>query len=291
MEQTFLNKDYFDNNLPYHAGFYIEHRERNMHSHEFYEISYVYEGRGIHDIHNAATTAIQEGEFIFITPGISHCMISPPSDQGNWVRVCNLLMKQEYMDRIRKRLFFMDELNEYTLRNKFAQNTPFCLHLKDDSGCVSNLLLTAAHEYRHFTDGSDTVIENTALSLLIYITRLYERSLTGEKVTSTKNDIIDELIKYMKSNFGFRLTLDYLAAYVHLSPEYLSRYFKKCTGRNIFDYLTEIRIDRAKYMLRTSSVSINDISLYCGFRAISSFQKSFKKAVGMSAGEYRKMQK
>lgn len=182
----------------------------------------------------------------------------------------------------------MKEFDEYSFRNSLAQNIPFCIHLKDDSGSVYHMLMTAAHEYNHFTGGSGSVIENTVLSLFIYIARLYERSLTGERVADTKSDVIDELVRYMKSNFGCALTLDYLAAYVHLSPEYLSRYFKKCTGRNIFDYLSEIRLERAKYMLRASNLSITDISLYCGYRSISNFQKSFKRYTGMSAGEYRK---
>lgn len=217
MEQKFLNKDFFDTDLPYHAGFYIEHREKNMHSHEFYEISYVYEGQGTHYHSTGDFAPIKEGEFIFITPGISHCMISPPPDRGSWVRVCNLLMKRDFVDVMKRRFLSMKEFDEYSLRNRIAQNTPFCVHLKDDSGSVYHMLMTAAHEYNHFTDGSCSVIENTVLSLFIYIARLYERSLTGERVADTKSDIIDELVRYMKSNFGYALTLDYLAAYVHLS--------------------------------------------------------------------------
>lgn len=61
MEQKFLNKDFFYTDLPYHAGFYIEHREKNMHSHEFYEISYVYEGQGTHYHSTGNFAPIKEG--------------------------------------------------------------------------------------------------------------------------------------------------------------------------------------------------------------------------------------
>lgn len=160
--------------------------------------------------------------------------------------------------------------------------------MKDDSESVYHLLMTAAHEYKHFSDGSDEIIENSALNLLLYIIRLYEKTIKNETVTTTKNEVIDDLVKYINSNFGSNLSLDYLAEFVHLSPEYLSRYFKKCTGVNISDFIAETRIERAKYRLRTGSWSVTDISEYCGYRSISNFQKAFKKAVGMSAGEYRK---
>lgn len=286
MAQKYYCKDFFDNNEPVSIGFYMEQRETNMNSHEFWEISYVYEGRGTHHFEDGSD-AISEGEFIFISPDISHCITSPQSEKQGWVRVCNMLMTQEYVDDLTQRLLSLHELDEYQLRNILRDKKPFCIHLKDDSGSIYNLLMTAAHEYKHPMAGSGAIIENAALSLLTYITRLYERSLTNETVTTTKNDVIDDLIRFIKSNFGSNLTLDYLAAYAHLSPEYLSRYFKKCTGVNISDFITETRIEKAKYRLRTSNWSINDICEYCGYRSISNFQKAFKKAVGMTAGEYR----
>lgn len=122
----------------------------------------------------------------------------------------------------------------------------------------------------------------------MYIIRLYEKTIKNETVTTTKNEVIDDLVKYITFNFGSSLTLEYLAEYAHLSPEYLSRYFKKCTGVNLSDFIAETRIEKAKYRLHTSNWSITDICEYCGYRSASNFQKAFKKAVGMSAGEYRK---
>lgn len=122
----------------------------------------------------------------------------------------------------------------------------------------------------------------------MYIIRLFEKAIKNETITTTKNELIDDLVKYITSNFCSNLTLDYLAEYTHLSSEYLSRYFKKCTGMNISDFITETRIEKAKYRLRTSNWSINDIREYCGYRSISNFQKAFKKAVGMTAGKYRR---
>lgn len=225
-----------------------------MHSHEFWEISYVYEGRGTHHFADGSTAPIKEGEFVFISPDTEHCITTPPPEKGNWVRVCNLLITQDYMDKLKERFLCAHELDEY----------------------------------KHLSHGSGENIENTALSLLIYITRLYEKRLKRDTVTTTKNQVIDDLIRYIQSNFGSNLTLDYLAPYAHFSPEYLSRYFKKCTGMKLSEFITKTRLDKAKLMLRTSSSTICDISEYCGYKSISNFQKAFKKAAGMIAGDYRK---
>lgn len=291
MEQIYLCKDYFDNSETIHTGFYMQRREMHMHSHEFWEIAYVYEGEGIHHTADGKAAPVKAGDLIVISPGISHCITSPPAKEGCWVRVINLLLKKEKMEEKLSQILKMCEFDEYTLRNQLSHNTPLLVQLETDSQSIYSLLMVIAHEYNHFSHGSQLIIESSILNLLLLILRQYEQSVTRDKVTTTRNEVIDVLIKYIRSNYSSPLTLDFLAAYVHLSPEYLSRYFKKCTGKNLSVYLTEIRIDQAKYMLRTSNFPISDISTYCGFKSISNFQKVFKRLTGMNAGQYREQSK
>lgn len=192
------------------------------------------------------------------------------------------------MRHLTSSLSSLHELDEYRLFDMLLKKAPFCIHMKDDSGSIYHLLMAAAHDYKHLTNGSQTIIENSVISLLIYIIRLHERDISGDKVSTTRNEMIDELLKYIEINFGSSLSLEFLAAYVHLSPEYLSRYFRSNTGVKLSDYITNIRIEKAKYRLRTTAWNISDISEYCGYGSVSNFQKAFKKAVGMTAEEYRR---
>lgn len=287
MEQLYMCEDYFDNNEDMHIGFYVQQRKMHMHSHEFWEIAYVYEGEGRHYTSDGKAAPVKTGDLILISPGASHCILSPPAKEGCWVRVINLLLKKEKMNEKLIQLFDLHEFDEYALRNQLAQNKPLCLHLKTDSQNIYNLLMVIAHEYNHFTDGSELICNTSILNLLLLLLRQYEQAVTMNKVMTTKIEVIDVLIKYIRSNYSSPLTLDFLAAYVHLSPEYLSRYFKKCTGKNLSVYITEVRINQAKYMLRTTRFSINDVSIHCGFSSISNFQKVFKRMTGMTAGQYR----
>lgn len=165
------------------------------------------------------------------------------------------------------------------------------LHLYDDNiSNIKNLLWLVSHECGHFTTGSDNIICNCMTNIFICIFRMYERYIDKSKV-NIKDSVIDELKKYMKSNFGNKITLKLLAERVHMSREYLSRYFKLCTGKTMLEFLLEIRMSNAKRMLATSNHPVADIAEYCGYPSMSNFQKAFKNNTGMSPREYRNKQK
>lgn len=259
-----------------------------MHFHEFWEIAYLYEGRGIHRTPDGEEF-FETNEFLFIKPGAAHAVLSVPLDDGAPARICNCLIRHDYFSSCIREFQSEVPLKGYALYDMLSGNHPFCLHLKDDNAKnVLHLLWLIAHEYNHFTDGSEMVIRHAVFCLLTCITRLYEYKLDRIATPVSRQGNIDELIKYMNSNFGQPLSLELLALHAHLSREYLSRTFKKHTGKNISAYLEEIRITRAKDMLRTNTFSIEYIWEYCGYRSASAFQKAFKKVVGMSPRDYRK---
>ncbi len=287
MNTKFLNKDFFDENENIRAFFCRTHSEKNMHSHEFWELGYIYEGIGRHHTNNGSKS-VKAGNFILIKPGAYHSVTAPQN--GAPMRMCNCLFTQKYFETLIQEYWNVDGLADYTLHDMFFGSEPFCLQLSDDNAKnVKHLMWLIAHEYNHFTVGSEFIIKYAMIDLLIIITRIYEYSIKKVAPTVTKNDEIDRLMKYMRSNFGYKLTLDFLAEQVHLSKEYLSRYFKRYTGKTILEFLTEIRISKAKEMLLTSSHSIEDIGTYCGYPSVSNFQKTFKKVTGFSPSRYRKV--
>ncbi|MFP4016093.1 MAG: helix-turn-helix domain-containing protein [Halanaerobiales bacterium] len=96
------------------------------------------------------------------------------------------------------------------------------------------------------------------------------------------------LIKYLKNNYKNDVTLDDLADVVNYSPFYLIRLFKKETGKTPFKYLQQIRILKAKDMLKNSDQSITDICFEVGFNNRCYFSSTFKEKVGLAPSEYRK---
>lgn len=296
MAMKLPNRDFFEENEELRAYFCSAPREKKLHFHEFWELTYVYEGTGKCEWAEREGTAdgfredelVRAGCFLLIKPEQQHSLTSLPQKEGAPARACCCIFTQAYFEQLSKELIRSEGLSVCVLYDMLFDRKPFCIRLTDDNAQnIRHLMWLVAHEYNHFTVGSETVMRSAMLSLLISIIRLYDYQRNHSSLTVTRNDEIDNLIKYMRSNFGYKLTLDFLAAHMHLSREYLSRYFKKHTGKTISEFLLEIRISRAKEMLRNSSHSVSDIAAYCGYPSVSNFQKAFKKVTGVSPGAYR----
>ncbi|MGG3007396.1 MULTISPECIES: helix-turn-helix domain-containing protein [Geobacillus] len=88
-------------------------------------------------------------------------------------------------------------------------------------------------------------------------------------------------------NYGYSLTLKEVADQVYLSPSYFSRLFKEEVGMTFVEYLSFVRVQKAKSLLRFSSLPIEVIAHNTGFSNPGYFATTFKKIVGKTPSEYR----
>lgn len=103
----------------------------------------------------------------------------------------------------------------------------------------------------------------------------------------TSNDAINQVTGYINERFQESLTLEELAALVHFSPSYLSKLFHQVTGLTIKNYLTLRRMEHARYLLKNSQLSIQEIAVNSGFPNVSHFNRVFRQQTGMSPLEFR----
>lgn len=315
MEKKYQNQDYFTENESIRAYFSVPERSRDLHTQSFWELAYAYDGGGMgcgmecgarsdkknctdrianYNINGSRNSEfpVQSGTFLFIKPGTPHAITSQPKEVGSPLRLVNCIFTQEYMNSLLEDYKKIPGIENFELSKLLSGSKPFAIHLADDNAQnVLHLVWLIAHEYNHFTVGSETVIRSSLLSLLVCITRLYDyQSGKSMPMVSERFDI-DELLKYISINYGSKLSLDLLAANMHLSREYLCRYFKKHTGKTIFDYIRQVRISQAKHLLRTSAHTVADIGIFCGYPSVSSFQRAFRAEEGMSPGEFRERER
>ena len=100
--------------------------------------------------------------------------------------------------------------------------------------------------------------------------------------------VIVKAREYIDRNFASGdISLHSTASYVGISPNHLSTVFAQETGENFIDYLTRVRLDRAKHLLRNTAMKSVDIAFETGFNDPHYFSYIFKKNIGVSPREYR----
>lgn len=108
---------------------------------------------------------------------------------------------------------------------------------------------------------------------------------TGIKVSN--DEWIIQIESYLKNNFKRKITLNIIAEDCHSSPYYLQRTFKKMVNKTPLTYLSEIRLNYAKNLLKDTELTINNISLQSGFSSDTYFMTFFKKETGITPSEFR----
>ena len=99
---------------------------------------------------------------------------------------------------------------------------------------------------------------------------------------------MDQILDYVQKNFMKELSLEEVAEYVNLSVGYLSNYFKGKMGMTFVDYLTKLRIEKAKELLMYTNDKIYKIAEQVGYQNSQYFVTIFKKKTGVTPAEYRK---
>ncbi|MEG3074264.1 MAG: helix-turn-helix domain-containing protein, partial [Ruthenibacterium sp.] len=119
-----------------------------------------------------------------------------------------------------------------------------------------------------------------------YLERLFA-ILREQDETRQTAELIDRVKNYIQEHFAENLTLTVLSELFYICPAYLSRLFKKKTGVNFVEYLTNLRITKGKEFLADSSLMIYTVSEMVGYENPRYFSRLFKESVGCSPQEYR----
>ncbi len=127
--------------------------------------------------------------------------------------------------------------------------------------------------------------------LVRLMTMLCEENRVQELESEIENGVRDmtPVKQYLEQHYQEKISLDLLAEQFYVNKFYMTRIFKKQFGDSIVNYLTQIRITRAKQLLRFTELSIEKIGQECGLSDVNYFARVFRKVEGTSPGEFRKM--
>lgn len=155
-------------------------------------------------------------------------------------------------------------------------------------GNTSSVKQRLLNIYQTFRNGIAVDEAELSREITCILTDLLHCSAKKETAPSAKQSLVDT-VSYINEHFSEPLTLDALAEYASLSPWYFTRIFTEQTGMTPHRYLTAVRLNAAKFLLKTTSVPVKEIGFSCGFSSESSFCTTFRKWEHVTPGEYRSL--
>lgn len=167
---------------------------------------------------------------------------------------------------------------------------------------VMDMFFAASHFLTQITDGREQLgepfespeqmqkIVSDLEATVVYIKELFTKvmQVRDAQTTEHNSDVVEHAKKYISENYhDEELTLNTVAHEVNVSPNHLSAMFSQKTGQTFVKYLTDVRMHRAKELLKCTSKRSNEICEEVGYRDPHYFSHLFKKNVGCSPIQYR----
>lgn len=112
---------------------------------------------------------------------------------------------------------------------------------------------------------------------------------TNIKPLSRKEHYVNQAVSLIENSYFKDISVQNIADAVGLDRTYLYRIFKEINGITIQEYITNLRLKRARYFLANSNLSYSEVAYFCGYLSEQYFSMAFKKGVGMPPSTYRKM--
>ena len=157
-------------------------------------------------------------------------------------------------------------------------------------GILRSFLAKIAWETNKKREGYKLIIGSQLNLLGAYLVNRFDYHLIEDvKTIATDNDIyrLEKIVTYINENIEQKITLKEIASREHISPYYLSHFFKGKMGISFQEYINIIRLDKATSLLITTNETITDIALKCGFSSTNYFNKLFKENYNLTPTEYR----
>lgn len=130
---------------------------------------------------------------------------------------------------------------------------------------------------------------NISLDIYKIFAELLNPQSIKSKGESNYEDSIQDVKNYIAENLNEKLTVQRLADESHMSTSHFSRVFKQQTGFSPYDYVLITRLNKAKYLLQKTEMSVSSIAYETGFNSESNFICFFTDNEGISPGKFRKL--
>ncbi|UOQ86722.1 helix-turn-helix transcriptional regulator [Gracilibacillus salinarum] len=261
--------------FPKVVAYYYKHWhefEMSLHQHQAMEIMYVIDGKCQVEV-DQRTVQMRKGQYIFIQSQVKHRLII---DRSHPCRMLNI----EFIIEERDESYISFEKLAGQLNGLWEANRSHLL-LKDNES-VFFTLRQLVLELDHQSSENELLIDNLIIQLLMWMAR-NQRELESD----ADNQYIKKALTFIHESYDTEITVTDIANVTHLHPNYLHRIFKQSLGSTINQYITKVRMDKAKMLLINTGIPVTDIANYVGMNTSQYFSSTFKRNTGLSPSAYR----
>ena len=245
----------------------------NIHWHN--QLEFLYISAGSYEIYDPDGNFIaQAGSLCLFPPGKPHCIRAVTEKSAYYT----IHVGMELL-RMPDGHFFQQEFVEPLY--SCALKMPACLppeQVTEQMRQALELLMKPSEKWERF---------QAVMILCTLLFPLCSRTPNSQPIPHG-HAAVEECVRYIRTNYASKLTLEELAAHVHLHPNYLCAAFKKDIGQSIFSVITVTRIYAARKLLLSTQMTVSQVAERVGFNSPDFFCRKFKALVGISPSQYRK---
>ncbi|MEG2873583.1 MULTISPECIES: AraC family transcriptional regulator [Carnobacterium] len=257
------------------------------HWHKEIEIIYVKEGNvniGVNDV----PIQLKRDDIYFINGGDVHYFLASPESE-------RIVIQFDLS-------FFQDisslEKTNKEMRNLFSSIVQASsLWSQEVADQMRQLLMTVHEENNERKSGYRYVIKAKMFEMLAILSREVPQNenwndQVREEISSTKQmenlERLDKIFMYIEAHYQDTITLNDISAYMGFSSFYFTKFFKKNTGTTFIQFLTEYRLNKAKWILLNEDATVTEVAERTGFSSVKTFHHQFKDLMGISPLKYKK---
>lgn len=252
-----------------------------IHNHSVYELNFVENAKGVRRIVGDSQEVIGDYDL---------CLITSPNLEHVWEQ------NECHSDDIREITVQFDfSMSDETLfgRNPYASITRMMQEAKKGLSFPLQAIMKVYGMLDTLSSVKDSFYAVQQFLTILYELSRCENARTLASSSYAKVTVEDDSRRILKvknfisKNYMDELRLPELASLAGMSSSAFSRFFKLHTGRNISEYIIDLRLGYAARMLVDTAKSISEIGFDCGFNNLSNFNRIFKKKKGCSPSEFR----
>lgn len=246
------------------------------HYHYYYEIYYVRQGNCRFFVHNNLYD-LRQGDYLIIPPMEVHF--------NRYLSTCtrvNIYFKESDLRGTGSSAFFHPGFRERFLRLVRVHLPSAYREL------FKSTIDTMLQEEKIDDDSTKAMMEALLRVFFINSDRhgIFHYENTEHTAEGSEEGIL-QAARYITEHYNTAITLPELARIASLSPSYFSRRFRETTGMGMKEYLSYVRLNHAASELLSTSHSVTEVAMNCGFSDSNYFKDAFRRQYGMSPRAYR----